>query len=212
MKYYISTRTAFRKIFVKIKTTIMKSKIHEHKKNNFIQVSKKVILSIFLLIGLTASMSAQETVSKNAIGLRLGDNAGFGGEVSYQRKIFTNNRLEFDLGWRNSKHVDAVKLAALYQWYWKINKGFYWYAGVGGGLGSWRHDGYLYNNGNNNFDPNYNDSGAFVFAAGDIGIEYNFKIPIQIGLDFRPEVYFNSDDWREDNFGPDVAISVRYKF
>ncbi len=173
---------------------------------------KKVILSIFMLIGLTLSVEAQEVVSKNAIGLRLGDNDGFGGEVSYQRKIFNSNRLEFDLGWRNSKNVDAVKLAALYQWYWNINKGFYWYVGVGGGLGSWRYDNNVYNNGNNNFDPYYDDSGAFGFVAGDIGIEYNFKIPIQIAVDFRPEVYFNSDNWREESFGPDVALSVRYKF
>lgn len=173
---------------------------------------KKVILSVFMLIGLTMSVQAQETVSKNAIGLRLGDNDGFGGEVSYQRQIFKSNRLEFDLGWRNSKNVDATKLAALYQWYWNINKGFYWYVGVGGGLGSWRYDNKVYNNGNNNFDPYYDDNGAFAFAAGDIGIEYNFTIPIQVSLDFRPELYFNSNDWREDNFGPDVALSVRYKF
>ncbi len=169
-------------------------------------IMKKVILSIFMLIGLTTSLQAQETVSKNAIGLRLGDNDGFGGEVSYQRKIFTNNRLEFDLGWRNSKNVDAIKLAGLYQWFWNIDKGFYWYVGVGGGLGTWRYD----NNLNNNF--NVTDSGAILFAAGDIGIEYNFNIPLQVALDFRPEVYFNSDVYRDNNFGPDVALSVRYKF
>ena len=170
------------------------------------KIMKKVILSIFMLIGLTTSLQAQETVSKNAIGLRLGDNDGFGGEVSYQRKIFTNNRLEFDLGWRNSKNVDAIKLAGLYQWFWNLAKGFYWYVGVGGGLGTWRYD----NNLNNNF--NVTDSGAILFAAGDIGIEYNFNIPLQVALDFRPEVYFNSDVYRDNNFGPDVALSVRYKF
>jgi hypothetical protein len=173
------------------------------------KIMKKVILSICLLLGVTVSVEAQEVVSKNAIGLRLGDNDGFGGEVSYQRKIFTNNRLEFDLGWRNSNNVDAVKLAGLYQWYWNIDRGFYWYAGVGAGVGSWRYD---YNRNDNNPNNDFNDNGAILFAAGDIGIEYNFKIPIQIALDFRPEIYFNSDDYREENFGPDVALSVRYKF
>jgi len=168
---------------------------------------KKVILSIIVLMGLTFNVQAQESVSKNAIGLRLGDNDGFGGEVSYQRQIFKANRLEFDLGWRNSRNVDAVKLAGLYQWYWNIDRGFYWYVGVGGGAGSWR---YNYDGPGNNND--FNDSGAFGFAAGDVGIEYNFAIPLQVALDFRPELYFNSDDWREDNFGPDIAVSVRYKF
>lgn len=188
-------------------------------------VSKKVILSILMIIGLSFGLQAQETVSKNAIGLRLGDNDGFGGEVSYQRQIMTNNRLEFDLGWRNSRNVDAVKLAALFQWYWKIDGGFFWYAGVGGGLGSWRYDydgpGYWNDGpgngngngpGNDNIYYDYDDSGAFGFVAGDIGIEYNFKIPIQVAVDFRPELYFNSDNFRRDSFGPDVAISVRYKF
>ena len=173
---------------------------------------KKVILSVLMLIGLAFSSQAQETVSKNAIGLRLGDNDGFGGEVSYQRRIFTNNRLEFDLGWRNSKNVDAIKLAALYQWFWNINKGFYWYVGVGGGVGTWRYDNNNVFNNNNNFNNDFNDSGAILFAAGDIGIEYNFVIPLQLALDFRPEIYFNSDDYREESFGPDIALSIRYKF
>jgi hypothetical protein len=35
------------------------------------------------------------------------------------------------------------------------------------------------------------------FAAGDIGIEYNFDIPLLISLDFRPEFggsgYYNNN-------------------
>lgn len=45
---------------------------------------KKVILSAFMLLGLAFSTQAQD-ISKNAIGLRLGDNDGFGGEISYQK-------------------------------------------------------------------------------------------------------------------------------
>ena len=96
---------------------------------------KRLVLSAFLLIGLAFSAQAQER--KNAIGLRLGDNDGFGAEVSYQRWLSPKNRLEFDLGWRDSKYYDAVKLAGLYQWVWNIEGGFNWYAGVGGGLGTW---------------------------------------------------------------------------
>lgn len=166
---------------------------------------KKLILCAFMLLGLAFSTQAQE-ISKNALGLRLGDNDGFGGEISYQRGLSKNNRLELDLGWRNSKHVDALKLAGLYQWVWNIDKGFNWYAGVGGGLVSWSYD----------FDlpPGYDgkDSGVGIFAAGDIGIEYNFDIPLQLSLDFRPEMHFSSDDWREDSFGPDIALGIRYRF
>ncbi|KIX20363.1 hypothetical protein SY27_14735 [Flavobacterium sp. 316] len=165
---------------------------------------RKIILSVFMLIGLALSTQAQE-ISKNALGLRLGDNDGFGGEISYQRGLSDNNRLELDLGWRNSNHVDAIKLAGLYQWVWNIDGGFNWYAGVGGGLGSWS-----YNYNQNGYK--YKDNGAYFFAAGDIGIEYLFDFPLQLSLDFRPEIYFNSDDFREDNFGPDIALGIRYRF
>ena len=156
---------------------------------------------MLMLIGLAFSTQAQD-ISKNALGLRLGDNDGFGGEISYQRGLSKNNRLEFDLGWRNSNNVDALKLAGLYQWVWEIDNGFNWYAGVGAGFGSWN---YNYNDTKNN--------GSFLFAAGDIGIEYTFKeVPIQLSIDLRPELYFNSNDYREDNFGPDLALGIRYKF
>ncbi|HLP63865.1 hypothetical protein [Flavobacterium sp.] len=161
---------------------------------------KKTLLSAIMLIGLAFSANAQD-ISKNALGLRLGDNDGFGGEISYQRGLSNKTRLEFDLGWRNSNNVDAIKIVGLHQWVWNIDGGFNWYAGLGGGLGSWSYD----KNGND-------DSGAFVLAAGDIGIEYNFDVPIQLSLDFRPEFYFNSDDFREDNFGPDIALGIRYRF
>ena len=162
---------------------------------------KKEFLTVIMLIGLAFSTQAQD-ISKNALGLRLGSNDGFGGEVSYQRGLSKNNRLEFDLGWRNSNNIDAIKIAGLYQWIWNIDEGFNWYAGVGGGLGSWN---YNYKGVKNN--------GTFLFPAGDIGVEYNFKeVPIQLSLDLRPELYFNDNGYRNSNFGPDLGLGIRYKF
>jgi hypothetical protein len=162
---------------------------------------KKIILSAFMLIGLAFSAQSQ-TISKNALGLRLGDNDGFGGEVSYQRGLSGNNRLELDLGFRNNKNYDAFKLVGLYQWVWQIDQGFNWYAGIGGGVGSWSYD-----------YGGSNDSGTILLAAGDIGIEYNFsEVPFQLSLDFRPEFYFDYEKYRDDNFGPDIALGIRYRF
>lgn len=162
---------------------------------------KKLLLSAFVLFGMVFSTQAQD-ISKNALGLRLGDNDGFGGEISYQRGLSSNNRLEFDLGWRNSKHVDAFKLVGLYQWVWNIDGGFNWYAGAGAGIGSWSYD-----------HNDVKENGSFVLAAGDIGIEYNFDFPMQLSLDFRPELYFGGDyaDFR-DGFGPDIALGIRYRW
>lgn len=160
---------------------------------------KKIVLGICVFCGIT-QMNAQD-ISKNAIGLRLGDNDGFGGEITYQRGLSDTNRLEFDLGFRNSSDVNAFKIAGLYQWVWEIDNKFNWYAGAGGGFGSWSSN-----------VLNEKDSGTFLFAAGDVGIEYNFDIPLQISLDARPELYIFSKDYRNSNFGPDIALSVRYKF
>ena len=63
---------------------------------------KKWLLITFLVLGLTFNSKAQE-LSKNALGLRLGSNNGFGTEISYQRGLSKNNRLEIDLGWRSDK-------------------------------------------------------------------------------------------------------------
>jgi len=185
---------------------------------------KKLIFSALLLIGLTLGGHAQHTqhFSKNAIGLRVGTNDGFGAEFSYQRGISPDNRLEFDLGLRSHAYyhrgdyydTEAVKLVALYQWVWHINQGFNWYAGVGAGLGSYRdrvdHGKYYYYD-----DARYHDSGAFGLIAGDIGIEYDFDFPLQLSFDFRPELGFG--DYRYTNeglstFGPDVAIGARFRF
>jgi hypothetical protein len=159
---------------------------------------KKLFFTLFLTLGLVLSGQAQK-ISENTLGLRLGDNDGFGAEVSYQRALSSSNRIEADLGWRNSKNVDAIKLAGLYQWVWNIDGGFNWYAGVGGGVGSWRYE-----------RDGDKDSGSFVFAAGDIGIEYDFDIPLLISLDFRPE--FGGSGYYENNYGSDIALGLRYQF
>ncbi|MFD1095947.1 hypothetical protein [Salegentibacter chungangensis] len=166
---------------------------------------KKLFLLAAFLTGATffSNMQAQ-TIADNAIGLRLGGGDGIGAEVSYQRALGgDNNRLELDLGWRNDNNFDAFKLTGLYQWVWNIDGGFNWYAGVGGGIGSV------------DVHPEWKDrwdDSTFLFVAGDIGIEYNFDIPLMLSLDLRPEIGFYNDDSVLNDFAPDVALGLRYQF
>src|SRR5690554_487675 len=95
----------------------------------------KKSLLLLLAIGAFALQANAQQISKNAIGLRLGDNDGFGPEVNYQRALGENNRLELGFAWHNHRHHDAVKLTGIYQWVWNIDGGFNWYAGPGAGLG-----------------------------------------------------------------------------
>ncbi|MFY8186412.1 MAG: hypothetical protein ACOVLC_00490 [Flavobacterium sp.] len=163
---------------------------------------KKTILTLGLCLAFFAT-NAQE-ISKNALGIRLGDNKGFGSEINYQRGLGNNNRLEFGLGWRSGNRSDTFKIVGLYEWVWNIDGGFNWYAGVGGGFGSWSREKYNDYNG---------DSGTFIIAAGNIGIEYNFPgAPILLSLDFRPEFYVGGDDYRNDNLNSDIGLGIRYQF
>ena len=156
---------------------------------------KTIIVSAVMLMGLGFVANAQE-ISKNAIGLRLGNNNGFGAEISYQKGLSNNNQLEADFVWRNNDDVSAFKLTGIYQWIWEIDNEFNWYAGAGVGLGSW------------NASTN---SGSFVYVAGNVGIEYNFReVPLLISLDYRPE--FGGNGYFDTNYGSDIALGIRYKF
>ena len=159
---------------------------------------KKIGFITVVLLGFMYSVNAQD-ISSDAIGLRFGDNDGFGAEISYQHKIKDSNRLEFDLGFRDNKNFDIWKLTGLYQWIWNIDGGFNWYAGFGAGIGNVDVKG---------FD---NDDGLFVNAAGNVGVEYNFEIPLLISLDFRPE-FGIVNDFGDDDLGIDIALSLRYQF
>ncbi len=159
---------------------------------------KKLFLLSIAILGFTFTSNAQ-SIADNALGLRLGDSDGFGAEISYQRALGDNNRLEVDLGWRNGNNYDGFKIAGLHQWVFALDDAFNWYVGAGGGLGS--------------FDvniPNGNNiSETFFFAAGDIGIEYAFDIPLLLSLDFRPEIGFGDFN---DDLDFDIALGIRYQF
>lgn len=160
-------------------------------------------ISAFLFLMATFTLSAQ-SISNNALGLRLGDSDGFGAEISYQTAVAQANRVELNLGWRDSRDFDAFKLAAVYQWVLPLDGAFNWYYGVGGGLGS-----VDFSSGSNGNIP---DGGLFIFGAGNIGIEYNFNIPLLMSLDFRPEIGLVGYDDFSDNFDFDIALGIRYQF
>ena len=162
---------------------------------------KKLLFIAICVLGFTTQSQAQ-SIAEHALGLRLGDNDGFGTEISYQHGLGDNNRLELDLGWRDSDHHDAFRLTGLYQWLWNIEGGFNWYVGAGAGLGSRSfHEGH----GHNHDD----DRDFFALVAGDVGLEYNFDFPLLLSLDFRPE--FGFDDYNDD-VGFDIALGIRYQF
>lgn len=157
---------------------------------------KKMIFVAALMIGLAGVANAQ--VDGKAIGLRFGGLTGYGAEISYLHPLGSANRLEADLGW----NYYGLGLVGVYQWVWDLSAladGFNWYAGVGGGLGLYDY----------NYTGNARSNVFNLGVAGQVGIEYNFNIPLQLSLDYRPVFYLlNSGHFSGDG----IALSVRYKF
>ena len=145
---------------------------------------KKIYVLAIVVFCSTFAVSAGES-GENALGVRF----GYGGEVSYQRMLGSYNRLEIDAGW-NSKYLGV---AGIYHWVWDLSNlgpGFKWYAGIGAQVG-------------------IHESDFALGIAGDIGIEYNFTIPLQLSLDYRPTFYLiPGTDFSASNAG----FSIRYKF
>ena len=156
---------------------------------------RNICLVVLTLVGFSLSSNAQD-LADNAIGLRLGDSDGFGAEISYQRAVSDSNRLEFGLGWSNHSEYNSVRAIGLYQWVFQLDGNFNWYTGVGGGLSAISHD-------NDDLDE------TALLIAGDIGIEYDFDIPLVISLDFRPELGFGDIN---DDLDFDIALGIRYQF
>lgn len=155
---------------------------------------KKLIISAYFII--LASFTFAQQISNQTIGLRIGDNDGLGTEISYQKALQENNRLELGLAWRSNSTYNAYKLSGTYQWVWDLSSDFKWYAGAGAGLGSLN----IKNN-------KSGDDGFFVLANGVIGIEYVFEIPLLLSLDARPELGLANYD---NDFGLDIALGIRY--
>lgn len=147
---------------------------------------RKIIVGLSFLVGSICAVNGQD-ISDHAIGLRFGGGNGTGGEISYQKSIGNNNRLEIDLGLANE--FTDFKATALYQWVWNLEERFNWYTGFGGGIVS--------------------NNGTGIYAAGVIGIEYDFDVPVLLSLDYRPEVGVAGG---LDGLSSNVSLSVRYQF
>ncbi len=156
---------------------------------------RKIIFTLALVVSFAGVLSAQ--ADGKAIGIRFGGLSGYGGEISYQQALGSANRLELDLGLNGY----GFGLNGIYQWVWDLSSladGFNWYAGVGAGIGA-----YDYNN--------YKSNRLNVGILGQIGIEYNFNIPLQLSLDYRPGFYLLNSS--SNNFSYDgICLGARYRF
>ena len=166
---------------------------------------KKILISLVAL--LTLGFAAQAQDYDFTVGARVGygHHSAFTLEASGQAFVNDINRVEMDLGIRFANHFirdskgDAYEefypfgpiLTTSWQWHWFLAGGF----GVFGGpalqlsLPYWHH--------------------FSMGAGGQVGVDYQFDAPFQVGLDFRP-IYNFFGPYR--GFDPNVGITLRYAF
>ena len=185
----------------------------------FLKSIQILVITIILIATCTVAMA-----QPRAIGGRLGYNIG----ISYQHQIGEKNMIQADVD-LIAYALHGIQGTVTYNWIiplksWDVVN---WnlIAGVGAGVGfQWwgNHVNYVRTWGNWG-------TGTFLGVAGMIGMEWNFKFPLQLAIEYRPLVgprIFQKRDWDDDHFLGDIAatfhyrglwesaaaISVRYKF
>jgi len=142
-------------------------------------------ITMFIFCGANAQVKGA------TVGLRLANEAQ-GAEISLQLPCSTKNRIELDLGLNNlNGNKSGFELSGVYQWVWKLNQvatGLNWYAGLGATVGT--------------YSPDFG-----IGLVGQIGLEYNFNIPLQISLDWRPTLFNSYYTYYGGN-----GLSIRYRF
>ena len=141
---------------------------------------KKFIMVIAAVLCLSSAAFAQS----RALAVR----ATYGAELSYQHSI-GSNFVEADLGW----FKNGFYLTGVYDFVFASEGNFNFYAGPGAAVGF------------------YNDSetsGINLGIAGQLGLEYNFNIPLQLSLDWRPVFNFIHGGFGWEG----IALGIRYRF
>ncbi|HEY5590283.1 MAG TPA: hypothetical protein VIK55_04625 [Paludibacter sp.] len=149
---------------------------------------RKLIFTLAFVVSFVGAINAQ--VAGTTLGVRFANEFN-GGELSFQKPLGNANRLELDLG-LNHWAYSGFQLTGIYQWVWSLDQvatGLNWYAGLGGSLGT------------------YDNSNFGLGFVGQLGIEYNFNIPLQISLDWRPTLFNTYYTYYGGN-----GLSLRYIF
>lgn len=151
---------------------------------------KRFIL-VLVLIGAFITADAQP----RAIGGRFGGDA----EFSYQHGFGSTNMLDCTIGaYGYAFRRIGIQAIVVYDWIFNIEGGFNFYVGPGGGAGF-----------------NFIRRAPVVHIGGQVGVEYQFGIPLNLSFDYRP--MFNALGFLDHEWGSWVNLSgfafgARYRF
>ena len=165
----------------------------------------------YLFIAVLALASVMAYAQPRAIGGNLGSGIGF----SYQHSLGESNMLDVALNVplvHAGANLFGIGGIVTYDWIdpfnavvpWEYKGEWHWYMGVGGAAG-------LYN---------FNPAIWHIGAAGHFGIEYDFWFPLQLSLDYRPNIGIcgasvagtTNVDFNRFGLYDGITLGVRYKF
>lgn len=158
---------------------------------------KKFLLIAFMAIAGVAYAAAQPRA--------IGANLGYGIDFSYQHSLGEANMIDLSV---NVPFFNGIGATCTYDWIdpfgtsvpWNEQGEWHWYMGVGAGAGMY----------------NFSAPVGYVGAVGHIGIEYDFWFPMQLSLDYRPNigVAFNKSAaaFNVDGLISGITLGIRYKF
>lgn len=156
-----------------------------------------------LVLAAAVLMSAGVASAQNynyGIGLRLGPSPS----IDFKWNNSPKNSWEFNLNFPDFRGLSA---SAAYEWNWPIGSQGYNGEGFNGYAGPQATVGFY------GLGQNY---GSFMLGVGGMGgIEYKFKIPLALAIDWKPTIAFVTSG-SHSGIGYwgfwDFALSIRYAF
>lgn len=158
---------------------------------------KKFLLSLVFVLGAAAAVYAQPRA--------IGANIGYGASFSYQHNLGAANFLDVNV---DVPFFSGIGATVTYDWVdpfnapvpWNEKGSWNWYLGVGASGGIY----------------GFNAPSGFVGVAGHVGIAYDFWFPLQLSLDYRPNVGVviagKATNFNIYGLYSGISLGVRYRF
>lgn len=157
---------------------------------------KRIIVVLAVVLSGTTMLFAGSSRS-------IGINVGGTGDILYQLNTSKKNMMDFWVGFPLYK---GIHVGATYLWvdpgkakfHWNGKGEWHWYVGAGAALGD-----YSFKNGH-----------FMIGAVPQIGVEYKFKFPLELAIDYRPTIGGLCGDgggfYKEGLYG--VYLGIHYRF
>ena len=159
-------------------------------------MKKSIILVAILAIVSVGSAIAQPRA--------IGANIGYGIDLSYQHSLGEANMIDVSI---NIPFFEGIGATATYDWVnpfgavipWDYEGQWNWNLGVGAGLGIY----------------GFKAPAFYAGVVGHVGISYDFWFPMQLSLDYRPNIGIVGGEgltFNTSGLYSGITLGVRYLF